>query len=247
MLMRQLDGWTAKGGAEGLLCACGPAGVGIALKVEDGSMRAMRPALAELLRQLGFDGRSRRRAGGRARAARSSARSSSSGEERVKDWTSHACTIHALDYRADGQSRGRGATGLLVCLGRSLWQVAAPVHPREESGGHVLTVDILLPEVEELQKLVQHGQEKGFLTYDEIIAARLEEVDLTKEQIEALHLPDRPLDRARRGRAVQRHHGVRMACSPCRPRSAVWSGPQTQSPDRAQIVQRRVLDHPTLC
>ena len=55
MLMRQLDGWTAKGGAEGLLCACGPAGVGIALKVEDGSMRAMRPALAELLRQLGFD------------------------------------------------------------------------------------------------------------------------------------------------------------------------------------------------
>jgi L-asparaginase II len=53
MLMRQLDGWTAKGGAEGLFCACGPGGVGIALKVEDGNMRAMRPALAELLRQLG--------------------------------------------------------------------------------------------------------------------------------------------------------------------------------------------------
>jgi L-asparaginase II len=53
MLMRQLDGWTAKGGAEGLFCACGPGGVGIALKVEDGNMRAMRPALAELLRRLG--------------------------------------------------------------------------------------------------------------------------------------------------------------------------------------------------
>ena len=55
MLMRELDGWTAKGGAEGLLCAAGPDGLGIALKVEDGSMRAMRPALAELLRRLGLD------------------------------------------------------------------------------------------------------------------------------------------------------------------------------------------------
>ena len=47
----------------------------------------------------------------------------------------------------------------------------------------MLTVDIALPEVEELQKLVQHGQEKGFLTYDEIVVG-LEEVELTKEQIE---------------------------------------------------------------
>jgi len=47
----------------------------------------------------------------------------------------------------------------------------------------MLTVDISLPEIEELQKLVQEGQDKGFLTYDEIVAG-LEEVDLTKEQIE---------------------------------------------------------------
>ncbi len=47
----------------------------------------------------------------------------------------------------------------------------------------MLTVDISLPDVEELQKLVTDGQEKGFLTYDEIVAA-LEDVDLTKEQIE---------------------------------------------------------------
>ena len=39
----------------------------------------------------------------------------------------------------------------------------------------MLTVDIALPEVEELHKLVQNGQEKGFLTYDEIVAG-LEEV-----------------------------------------------------------------------
>ena len=47
----------------------------------------------------------------------------------------------------------------------------------------MLTVDITLPDIEELQKLVVDGQEKGFLTYDEIVAG-LEEVDLTKEQIE---------------------------------------------------------------
>jgi len=47
----------------------------------------------------------------------------------------------------------------------------------------VLTVDIALPDVEELQKLVATGQEKGFLTYDEIVKG-IEEVELTKEQVE---------------------------------------------------------------
>src|ERR1700736_6191508 len=47
----------------------------------------------------------------------------------------------------------------------------------------MLTVDISLPDVEELQKLVTEGQEKGFLTYDEIVKA-LDDVELTKEQIE---------------------------------------------------------------
>jgi RNA polymerase primary sigma factor len=47
----------------------------------------------------------------------------------------------------------------------------------------MLTVDISLPDVDELHKLVQDGQEKGFLTYDEI-AAGLDEIELTKEQID---------------------------------------------------------------
>jgi RNA polymerase primary sigma factor len=47
----------------------------------------------------------------------------------------------------------------------------------------LLTVDISLPDVEELQKLVQDGQEKGFLTYDEI-ATGLDDVELSKEQAE---------------------------------------------------------------
>jgi RNA polymerase primary sigma factor len=47
----------------------------------------------------------------------------------------------------------------------------------------MLTVDISLPVVEELQKLVQDGIEKGFLTYDEIVNG-LDDVELTKEQVE---------------------------------------------------------------
>lgn len=55
MLMQRLEGWTAKGGAEGLLCACGPGGLGLALKVADGNGRAVGPALAELLHRLGHE------------------------------------------------------------------------------------------------------------------------------------------------------------------------------------------------
>jgi L-asparaginase II len=54
-LMRAAPGWFAKGGAEGLLCGAGPAGIGVALKSEDGAGRGHRPALAAFLRQLGVD------------------------------------------------------------------------------------------------------------------------------------------------------------------------------------------------
>jgi RNA polymerase primary sigma factor len=47
----------------------------------------------------------------------------------------------------------------------------------------VLTVDISLPDVEELHKLVAEGKEKGFLSYDEIVTG-LEDVELSKEQTE---------------------------------------------------------------
>jgi L-asparaginase II len=48
-LMRLRPGWIAKGGAEGLFCAAHHDGRGIALKVEDGADRAIRPALAHVL------------------------------------------------------------------------------------------------------------------------------------------------------------------------------------------------------
>jgi L-asparaginase len=53
-LMRLGDGWVAKGGAEGLLCAARD-GLGLALKVEDGAQRPIRSALATFLGQLGFE------------------------------------------------------------------------------------------------------------------------------------------------------------------------------------------------
>ena len=53
-LMRAHEGWTAKGGAEGVFCAAGPEGLGLALKVEDGNARALPPALGVILGRLGL-------------------------------------------------------------------------------------------------------------------------------------------------------------------------------------------------
>jgi L-asparaginase II len=55
LLMRDAPGWLAKGGAEGLLCAAGPDGVGVAIKTEDGAGRAHAPALAAFLEPLGVE------------------------------------------------------------------------------------------------------------------------------------------------------------------------------------------------
>ena len=53
-IMRAHEGWIAKGGAEGLMCAAGPRGLGVALKIEDGSGRAVGPAAAAFLARLGY-------------------------------------------------------------------------------------------------------------------------------------------------------------------------------------------------
>jgi L-asparaginase II len=54
-VMKALPGWIAKGGAEGLLCAAGADGLGIALKTEDGNGRALGPAAAAFLARLELD------------------------------------------------------------------------------------------------------------------------------------------------------------------------------------------------
>jgi L-asparaginase II len=53
-LMRLGEGWIAKGGAEGLLCAARD-GLGITLKAEDGAQRPLGPALAAFLAELGLE------------------------------------------------------------------------------------------------------------------------------------------------------------------------------------------------
>jgi L-asparaginase II len=53
-LMRAHEGWIAKGGADGVMCAAGPRGLGVALKIEDGSGRAVGPALAAFVARLGY-------------------------------------------------------------------------------------------------------------------------------------------------------------------------------------------------
>jgi L-asparaginase II len=55
LLMRAAPGWLAKGGAEGLFCAAGPEGLGVAVKSEDGASRAHGPALASFLGRLGVE------------------------------------------------------------------------------------------------------------------------------------------------------------------------------------------------
>ncbi len=54
-LMKALPGWIAKGGAEGLLCAAGRDGLGVALKAADGNGRALGPAAAVFLQQFDLD------------------------------------------------------------------------------------------------------------------------------------------------------------------------------------------------
>jgi L-asparaginase II len=51
-LMHALPGWVAKGGAEGVLCAAGPDGTGVALKCADGNGRPLKPAAADVLARL---------------------------------------------------------------------------------------------------------------------------------------------------------------------------------------------------
>ena len=53
-LMRAQEGWIAKGGADGVMCAAGPRGLGVALKIEDGSSRAVGAALAAFVARLGY-------------------------------------------------------------------------------------------------------------------------------------------------------------------------------------------------
>src|SRR5205823_980216 len=95
---------------------------------------------------------------------------------RVDRFFTNCQLLTSIRLALEGGTGARGGAG----LGR-LWQRC--VQPRPGRFGDVLTVDISLPDVEELHKLVAEGREKGFLSYDEIATA-CEDVELTKEQVE---------------------------------------------------------------
>src|SRR6187455_3643288 len=79
----------------------------------------------------------------------------------------------------DAPARGRGRNrDPARCVRGSVFR-----QPPGRKKGSMLSVETALPEIEELHKLVEQGQEKGFLTYDEIVKS-VEDVELTKEQLE---------------------------------------------------------------
>src|SRR3712207_1200078 len=79
-----------------------------------------------------------------------------------------------------------------VFNGRAAPFGASGRRPEREAGGIVSTDKSLLGdeasivELDELKPLIAEGQEKGVLTFEQIAAA-LEEVEVTKEQVQELH------------------------------------------------------------
>jgi RNA polymerase primary sigma factor len=77
----------------------------------------------------------------------------------------------------------------MAAIGRS---TVGDVASRDDA----LLVDVAVPsELDELKDLLAEGQERGFLTQEEV-AARLEEVDLSEEHVRELyaHLADQGID-----------------------------------------------------
>ena len=56
---------------------------------------------------------------------------------------------------------------------------------REKAAG-LLADEAPIAEIDEFRSLIAEGQERGYLTFDEI-ASTLEEVEVTKEQVQELH------------------------------------------------------------
>ena len=198
-------------------CASAETGRGGALKVEDGSFEAMEIAALHLLEAVaGPLGAAVRPLARAPRSATATARRWASGRSRCSAqcysparkppayagipavgreltalfgrfrFAQFAVAIPSPMLPATSRLTGRVCRG---SAGRSLRAVQAGCHTNREVryGGHgMLTVEYSLPDIEELARLVEVGQEKGFLTYEEI-ATVLEEVEISKEQVEDLH------------------------------------------------------------
>ena len=111
MLMQALPGWIAKGGAEGLLCAAGPDGLGLALKVEDGAGRAL-AARARLLPRRARADRSRTRPVSPVRNSRERGRRRACRNPVREKTVSQSCGSLLISRRREGEP-GESGTGSL--------------------------------------------------------------------------------------------------------------------------------------
>jgi len=85
----------------------------------------------------------------------------------------------AFSYEVQGEERGIRPARIRIASRRGT------AHVREKAGV-LLGDDAPIHELEELRSLIAEGQERGYLTYEEI-AACLEEVEVSKEQVQELH------------------------------------------------------------
>src|SRR5438105_3994675 len=83
------------------------------------------------------------------------------------------------DYGVGWETRER-----VALLWGGGWESSGAV---SDNGSVLLSDDAPIVELEELRPLITDGHERGFLTFEEI-AACLEEIEVTKEQIQELHL-----------------------------------------------------------
>ena len=118
-LMRTAPGWFAKGGAEGLLCAGGPNGLGIALKSEDGAAPPLGPALAAFLEPFGVALPASHASRSRTPAAISSASSRS----RLRDTKAFLYEPVTQVTKIQVRLRVRPGVGPVLCMSGSSYAV----------------------------------------------------------------------------------------------------------------------------
>src|SRR5436190_11454056 len=124
------------------------------------------------------------------------------------------------DSCAGASERRREPRGPPVWPAGDFWQLGGERRVTAKDEGTTLLAsdeqDAPFSEVEELQSLVGEGRERGFLTFEEV-AACLEEVEVTKEQIHELH-------------TYLVEHGIEVVAADGKPVTAEEKGDQPKDP-----------------
>ena len=101
---------------------------------------------------------------------------------------------------------------------------------RTKTQRYCLTDEAPITDADELRALIAEGQERGFLTFEQI-STRLEEVEVTKEQVQELHdyLEEQGIDVVAADGAAG-HVGERARSRPRRPRGSGRGPTSPRSP-----------------